>query len=88
MKAAGGSGTVTTHANGTGDGSSRSLYTQDRLADIVVTVVDRKTAGAQRTSLFGRCGSITGVGVFALDGGVGVIGQVLQGCAEPASAAA
>ena len=67
MKAAGGSGTVTTHANGTGEGSSCSLYTQDRLVDIVVTTVGRKTAGAQRTSLFGCCGSITGIGVFALD---------------------
>ncbi|HEY5248547.1 MAG TPA: hypothetical protein VIJ15_08885 [Dermatophilaceae bacterium] len=67
MKAAGGSGTVTTHANGTGDGSSCSLYTQDRLVDVVVTTVDRATAEAQRASVFGRCGSITGVGVFALD---------------------
>jgi len=49
--------------------SSRHLadHTQDRLADIVLTTVDRKTAGAQRTSLFGCCGSITGIGVFALD---------------------
>ena len=67
MKAAGGSGAVTIDAHGTGNGSNCSFYTQDRLVTIVVTTVDRTTADGWRTSVFGRCGSLADVGVFALD---------------------